>query len=381
MTSDCAPLAGVMAVAGLLLGPAVATFSSRRSAAQPLELALEEERSLLAEVLARPKAYAAVAELNPENLAVPAHRRIWQAVAVRGDAIIQGARAADEREAAIIAESIPDDLLISLEEDIDSPEDLDIVAQLRRSSRSQAATVSELAEWGSAVLGAFDDRTSCAGAVPPVPGPSAELPWVREVKKPSRARMLAVSLLTALGLGLVPVFVGHLSLDSHLAVALSGLALVVLTMTAVEIAVVDFDTFYVDFRVLGFGGVLSLALVVGATLATSQPRRLLAGLIAVAVFTMVEVVNLLYRWIRHRHGIGFGDSILLLVSIGIPAALTGSPRLGWYALIFSGVVAILGFVVLAIRHHATTKNPFAFGPYLALGWIVAWVVSLIWPRF
>ena len=75
MTSDYAPLAGVMAVAGLLLGPAVATFSSRRSAAQPLELALEEERSLLAEVLARPKAYAAVAELNPENLAVPAYGR------------------------------------------------------------------------------------------------------------------------------------------------------------------------------------------------------------------------------------------------------------------------------------------------------------------
>jgi len=376
MTETTLVEAIVLGVTGAALGPALARFSSKRAAAQPLALAPEAEEIVLAEVLARPKAFAVVAELRPEELAVVAHQRIWSAIQTAGGGVLDGAIAADESELDALEAKIPNDLWDGIFDQLES-EDAEVLEGLRGREGAGSLSVKELLKAGELVLAAYDDRTSLAGAVPAVPGGVGEAPFVRRVRDSSILRKIIVGFMSGLFLALSPWLVEHMGLHSNLGDALALVALVALSLTAIEIAIVDYDTFYVDYPVLAFGGGGAWVFTVLSALATHRPAALLAGLIALVVFGFFEVVNFFYKRIRHCHGMGFGDSVLLLVAIGVPAALTGSPRLGWYAMIVALLAAVAVRLIGMIARRVNSSSPFALAPYLALGWMIAWVLLIL----
>lgn len=374
----------LLAIAGLLFGPAIAVFAAQRSARQPLQQASSEERDVLAQVLMRPKSFPVVAELDEDNFSVPAHGRIWACMKRVADPLIDGARPEQASEVAALEPRLPDDLFAPAG-DVELPTiagltaaDLALAHELR--TRLEAPlSEDELVRRGTQVLIAYDDRTRTAGAFPPVATGDPEKPFVRQVARPSVRRKGALALLCAIGLGLTPWLASHL-VEGSAPRAISMAAMVILTLLTVEIASVDFDTLYVDFPVLFIAGGACWALAVAAQLVDHSPRALVLALIISAVgFCFFEGLNFIYSKVRKRHGMGFGDSVLLIVAVGVPAALTGSPRLGWYAILAAAILAIVGFVLQAARHRASASTPFAFGPYLALGWIVAWVALVRWP--
>jgi prepilin signal peptidase PulO-like enzyme (type II secretory pathway) len=351
----------------------LAKWSARRSAAQPLLLAIAEEKRVLAEVIARPQAYPVVAELRCEDFSVLAHRRIWEEIAEVGNAALDGAAATTDEELAEVEKLLDgvsfDSALSGLDDEAGSE-----VGELRKVEGAGTLSTKELLDLGGKVLAAYDDRTRTAGAVPPVPGQDDQAPFVREVKQPGRNRFAWTVVLTALGWGAMPYLISKMALHSVGGSLLAGAAVLVLGVTTIEIALVDYDTFYVDYPVLAVGGGLAWLLTVGSALMTHRPSALLAVLIAVVAFAFFEAMNLIYKRVRQRHGMGFGDSVLLLVAIGVPAALTGSPRLGWYSLIVALLAAIAGRVGQLAAKRAEGGSPFALGPYLAMGWLLTWIL-------
>jgi prepilin signal peptidase PulO-like enzyme (type II secretory pathway) len=363
----------VLGAVGLLAGRPLAKWSAERSAKQPILLAVDEERRLIAEIIFDPKSYAVVSELNCEDFAVLAHRRIWEEIKTVGDDALDGATAVDEEQLAEVQALLVnvsfDDALGQLDDEAKAVAD-----SLRAVEGVGDLTSGEVLDLGMKVLASYDDRTRVAGAVPPLPGDEGEPPFVRRVREPSRVRVAATCLMAAVALAAIPYLVSQTIGHSVVGSLFCGTALFLLGITSIEIALVDFDTYYVDYPVLAVGGGAAWLATVGAALVTHRASVLLAGLIAVVAFGFFEAMNFFYRRVRHQHGMGYGDSMLLLVVIGIPSALTGSPRLGWYALI----VSLLGAVAVQLPRMMSGRGergtPFALAPYLALGWLPTWLL-------
>ncbi len=172
----------------------------------------------------------------------------------------------------------------------------------------------------------------------------------------------------SLGAGLAPVamtlwggYVGWQS--SSLAVAACAL-LVTALLLALSL---------VDLRVRRLPNPLVLALLGCALLQAiwlGQPTLAMAALgmgVALAVFGVI--------WLLGRGALGLGDVKLeaaLGALLGYPAVLAG---------LFAGVLAGgLAALFLLLTRRAGRKDPFAYGPYLALGaWLVYTRVLGLWP--
>ena len=159
---------------------------------------------------------------------------------------------------------------------------------------------------------------------------------------------------------------------------LAAAALVVLSLASVAWAVVDFDTMYLDTPMFWPTTAAAWLLAVLAGGLDQDWRRALAGVAVAVVGALVfEGSNLAYRLVRGRDGMGGGDTLILLATAGVPAAITGAWVLGYYVLIGSMVTAIVGWVVQRAVGRLDRHTPTAFGPYLALGWIIAVAVWLL----
>jgi prepilin signal peptidase PulO-like enzyme (type II secretory pathway) len=143
---------------------------------------------------------------------------------------------------------------------------------------------------------------------------------------------------------------------------------------------VDLDTMYIDTRSFLAGAVASWALAVLAVGVDARMGDALAGIIgAGGIVVFIEVVNQFYKRVRGQHGMGMGDYMLIVATIGVPVAVTGVWQLTQGILIVSLLAGILGWIALRLTQKGFNRNtPYAFGPYLATGWMVAlllWSVS------
>ncbi len=90
---------------------------------------------------------------------------------------------------------------------------------------------------------------------------------------------------------------------------------------------------------------------------------------AAAGFAAFLAVGLLYRALRGREGLGFGDT-KLLAAAGAWVSWTGLPSVVFLAAIF-GIAAVLVVKLAGRRFDAAREIP--FGPYLALATWVVWL--------
>ena len=225
-------------------------------------------------------------------------------------------------------------------------------------------------EYAGNLISSYEDRTSYNGRNKIISTNSKDKPLVREATRPS-ASMQAVALaLTTLG------SIAILNFESNW---LGRVALLVLLVASLEWAIVDLMTMYLDDKAFYLG----LSLGWGLTILTLWEQKRLAQLIPGIVFTLVMVVifegiNKYFRYRRGMDGLGFGDTLIILGTVGIPTALAGAWVLGYRIVMLSFILGIIGFFYMKIVNKHKKTQPFAFGPYLAIGWvfgIISWVLT------
>lgn len=158
--------------------------------------------------------------------------------------------------------------------------------------------------------------------------------------------------------------------------ALTVAAYQVLLLGAVVLALVDHDTQYIDTRTYTVTLLAAGALTVAAAVAGGDLGRLLpaaaVGAVTVAVF---EGTNAVYTRQRGTAGLGFGDTLLVALTVALPAALSGSWVVGYVSVMVALLTAAAGWGLGQRAGRLTRESPFAFGPFLLAAWPAAWALT------
>ena len=358
-------------IAGVLAALPLAWFAARRSVHQPVAFNLDAERCVLATVALDPYEYMRLTELRPEMFALDAHRSTWATLTEqlsvlpllapttsRPDADLS---IANERERKSLTEETAGVVLEA------------VVAMLGVEALSElrAGDVDELLEAGAYILADFEDRTLLNGVSEIVPShDDPERPLMRRFRRPGLLRVASsgvlLSVMLAAGFRLV-----ELTATTVAGRSFAYVSVVVLACGALLWALVDWDTFYLDTPTFWPLTALAWAAAAAAAFADGEPSRVLAG-VAICVGGAIVFVgsNLVYFLIRGVNGMGFGDTLILFATAGVPTALSGSWQLGYMSIIGSMLLGIIGWLLLRAAGRVTRESRFAFGPYLAIGWAI-----------
>lgn len=354
------------AVAGYVFAPALARRATRR----PVMYSPDDEFTMLAAVWARPYRLPYLLGVRPHDFADPHRAQVWQAM-VTASALDVDADITDEqahRQGVDLAQREPAWRSAVLREVSD--EGTMVLAQLSATDGKDYTDSSfddECVQASSAVMSAGMDRSSLNGASVISWSPQQQRPVRLPAPVTVRRSVLSALLAAVWTLGLLALLASGAYAASVLAAAALTASWLVLGVGMLVIAFVDYDTLYLDMPVWAVTTVAAWVLAVVAAVAAGDPSRLLAGVVTAAITAAVfEILNVLYKLVRGRSGQGFGDTLIVLASVGVPAALTGSWVMGYVSVMAALVIAIVWFALSRVGKHDTT-TPFAFGPFLALG--------------
>ena len=148
----------------------------------------------------------------------------------------------------------------------------------------------------------------------------------------------------------------------HFGFSLAGFSAILLSWALISLAMIDYDTQYLPDQItLPF---LWLGLILNLNNTFTDIESAIIG--AVAGYLVLWSVHHLFKLLRNKEGMGYGDFKLL--------ALLGA-WMGWQYLpaiiiISSLVGSIIGISLIIFKNHQREK-PIPFGPYLAIaGWLV-----------
>lgn len=357
----------LLAAVGAAVGAAAAFFTSRRSVRQPDPFDVDAEAAVIAAVLCDPSVFFKVSVLEASAFVYGPHRQLWAAIeACSADSdddterALAAAAGLPARTVTLSRTALLDRVRAAV--DTDASQEIDTL---------MGRTVDEesLLKAGGKVLSLADDRELYAGGLPLVDNPDGgrTKPVVRALRRPSVARVIAMAVCGAAGFAAG----AHVAQDgwtvAAVLVAVAGLLVV---------SAVDIDTMYIDYPVLVPTIVTSWSLAAVAAFVAGDPGRLLAPLaIVVGVVGSMELLAFLYRKIRKREGLGGGDTALLLVSVGTPALAGAGYSVAVSGIVVAAALAIVAIGVAAVAGRRAARDPFAFGPFLAAGWLVAWLLA------
>lgn len=375
------PLATLLALAGLVLGPLVARIAAARAVIQPVPQHPDVEARLIAAVLDKPERYRRIAILQDSDFADPALSKVWALIVSAcgridpdrpDDATQLSLGTAGDLQAEVGAGARGDPLALGGLERVERVR-REGFSSLKGSRRDRDDGIVKL---GEVVLSDATDRTMFdtrehQPGLEPTGDP--DMPLRRRERPVSNARVWVCRLALAAGGALAASAPG-----TGLSYAAGVLALLVLAYVSVQVASVDFDTFCVDMRVFVPGALAAWVLVgVAAVAAGTAGHLVLAAMVVVFFVAMFETANLGYRLIRGQHGLGRGDLYLLVATVGVPVGLSGFWQVGILGVISGLVCGIGGYAVGAIRGRGGREVPIALGPYLAAGWALAWGWALV----
>jgi prepilin signal peptidase PulO-like enzyme (type II secretory pathway) len=165
--------------------------------------------------------------------------------------------------------------------------------------------------------------------------------------------------------------VSNLNMPSSSKIILA-LALMLLTSFSILWALVDIDTMYLDMPTFYLGLSVTWILVAAGALSSGKFTHFLPGLTMTILMVFIfEVINLIYKRLRGSDGMGMGDTMIILGTIGVPTAISGAWQMGYRITMLSFLLGIVGWLYNKVKNNATKEEPFAFGPYLAVGWMLA----------
>src|SRR5690606_18423526 len=121
----------------------------------------------------------------------------------------------------------------------------------------------------------------------------------------------------------------------------------------------------IDVPVWAAGTAVAWVAAAASAVAAGDPARLLAGVMMVVVVGVgMEGMNLLYRLRRGTDGQGFGDTLLIIATVGVPPVLAADYRVGFWSVFAGLVVGVLGWSAARLAGRVHRSEPFAFGPWL-----------------
>lgn len=379
-------LSAAAAIAAWKLTP----WITQRAASRPVGLDLEAEALVIASVWADPRRLPYLMDLEADDFAAGPHKRIWQA-------FLQSAGNQGVYKSQVGKQSDADRLGAELKAQTEpwrsqvqallETADLNYMLSGLPSQTKDGVLLQEEAAdkvvvaSGGAVMGAAMDRNVLNGAALIVPSDtpdsvSADQPPVLRVSAHVTSTRKTVAAIAAVawvaGLALLLPLTGYSGLPL-LAAAASWL---ILGAGMGIVAMVDYDTMYIDMKAWAAGTAGAWVLAVAAAFLADDLGRLVSGAVMVAaVAVLFEVVNLGYKLVRGRYGQGFGDTLIIVATVGIPPALTGQWQLGYYSVMGALLAAIAGWIIAKVMGRAGRNIPFAFGPWLALGPLLALVMA------
>lgn len=325
-------------------------FAALRSQQQPIAEHPAAERDVLRAVLEDPRlsmvAWAG-AGLTAQDFAHPHRRAIWQVLCSQ---LGQGKPVTREALEPVLSK---DELV-----ELDSILELDVPGA--EASGEAATSVA----WGG------DDRRRYPGAVGlEQTGGDPALCWAPV--RISWRRRVAAAVIGAAGVVVASWAAPQVASDVWAGVAFATLLATV--AVGVVLALVDHDTLLVDMTTVVGGGLAVWAGAAGVVVAEGRPTALLFALFAIGGWAFVFFIgNLYYRITAGIDGIGGGDIWIIAVTTGVPTVLAGTPLLAVWSVLAAMLLALLATLPGFITGTRDRRAPFALGPYLAVGWIVAW---------
>jgi hypothetical protein len=138
------------------------------------------------------------------------------------------------------------------------------------------------------------------------------------------------------------------------------------------IALVDYDTLFLDLPLWWIGGPTAMLL----TLIGTQQRDGWFGVVVALGCGLVwwvsfEAMNLGYRIVRGVDGVGGGDGMIVFMTVAVAVGATGSATIGMWAVLLSLAAALLSSAPAVVRKERGGRDAFALGPFLACGWQLA----------
>jgi prepilin signal peptidase PulO-like enzyme (type II secretory pathway) len=202
-----------------------------------------------------------------------------------------------------------------------------------------------------------------------------EHPYQWQAREITTKRTFTVTLLLLAGCVLGGSSVATL-FDTTAAQLLAICTVAVLVAGGVILSLVDIDAYLLDFPTffvwLGATWVLTLVtLGVGG-----EFGRLKGGLGAVGVLVLYEAVSYIYKRFRGLVQ-GLGDTLIAIVSSGVPSVLTGAWETGLHSAIAAGLIVIVWFLVQAARGKVQRETPIPLGPFLIAGAVASLVIAAL----
>ena len=364
-------------LAGALFASLGHLLATRRASAQPVEQETAAELALVHALLEHPLQWLRVEEvLNPSSLATPRARVVYEqfhatldasplaAFRYRGDSDAElDAAIAGTASAHPLLEDELRDNLHHLIDDL-GPTDYQVPTDVAK----------YILEVGTKVVTAANGREQNTARSPFVIADDGTI--TRQPTPFSKPRALVAALVGAIGAYLATQAIfDYLPTTPTRSLALGALAFLI--FISVELACIDLDTFYLDTPVFLVSGTLSWVLAVGAAIANHHPSSLIAGLVIAGTIALAFEV-LARGFAKYRgHTQGAGDTWIVIVTAGVPAALVGSWQVGLYSMMAGSILAILFWCIQRARGRVTAETPIAFGPYLSAGWVVAFAWWLL----
>lgn len=371
-----------------VLTPWLVKLSRARALAQPTPAHPAAEESVIVHVLRFPRHYVYVHQLRAEHFTDTRLGALWSMIAGANAQLTIPDVDGDSKRALRLLEACEANAAADLVERLaGAPLDeavrdrfTALVAEHAHagSEATVDATSDELIEQASLVYNAGVDRLEYVGNSRVELTGDPQQPLRRTLAPSGMLRRVVVALMLAVG-GVLSMAVGAGSSDGTAGWLVTA-ALVILTIGSVVWALVDQDTMYIDLPTFyALTGAAWLLVIIGGILSDGLTGTLRGLLASLGVVVFIEVVNQVFRRVRGQHGMGGGDYLLIVATIGVPVAVTGDLLLGQWILILSLLAGIVGWVLTRLTKPGFTKaSPYAFGPYLASGWLLAlglWVVN------
>lgn len=363
----------VVAVVGT---PALIRLGTWRSGKQPLLCYPDSEILLLRTLVQRPSEAALVLDLESDHFVDADRGSLWLELKNYCLSYVTHTDETTREQALLNKEVVAKNSTGSLLDRL-TPDAMRTVASIN----NQIETLSEQDVVASAqkIYSSGVDRTYYAGNSRVIKTGRASVPLARETSKPTVLQTFLYFSILLTGT-VVCLSVGFMGNNSMVAAAYSTGMLLLLSGSIVW-TIVDLDTLYIDMPTLVvFGAGAWACTVLGAAIAGTL-SNVLRGLIATLIVGgFIFIVGLLHTKLRGKPGMGGGDYMLMLATVGVPVAVTGVWALANLIILVSLLLGIVGWLVKYVKVAEFTKNtPYAFGPYLACGWFVTlglWRVTL-----
>jgi hypothetical protein len=378
------------ALAGALLAvltPWLVKLSRARALAQPTPAHPDAEERVVAHVLRCPAHYVYIHQLRAEHFTDTRLGALWSVIAsANADVTIPDVDGDSKRALRLLEAceaSVATDLVERLERAaLDEPTRKRFAALVERHvhtgvGASGTTSRDAMVEQASLVYNAGVDRLDYVGNSRVELTGDPQQPLRRTLAPSGMLRRVIVAVMLAVG-GALSLAVGS-GRNADTAGWFVTAALLVLTIGSVIWALVDQDTMYIDLPTFyTLTGAAWLLVIVAGIVGDGLTGALRGLLTSLGVVVFIEVVNQIFRRVRGQHGMGGGDYLLIVATIGVPVAVTGDLLLGQWILILSLLAGVIGWGITRLTKPGFTKaSPYAFGPYLASGWLLAlglWVV-------